>query len=131
MSKNHYGTGEVSRKLGVPSRTARDWAKKGKIPGQFPFWDEGHRRFRSEVIDRLAVDQWPPVKLSLKSGALEMQLPSLASDPLRVDPCPGELPEISAPDLQLPGLFTLPGWHLPRIPSPFEVSQELGRALWG
>jgi hypothetical protein len=131
MGKNYYGTGEVSRKLGIPPRTARDWSRKGKIPGQLTVLEPAHRRFRSEVIDRLATGNWPPIQLTLKGKTLEIEIRALAKEPVRVDPCPGELPEINFPELVVPGLATLPAWHLPRIPSPFELLQGLGQALWG
>jgi hypothetical protein len=131
MGKNYYGTGEVSRKLGIPPRTARDWARKGKIPGQLPFWEPAHRRFRSEVIDRLATGNWPPIQLALKGKTLEIEICALANEPVRVDPYPGELPEINFPQLGVPGLAPLPAWHLPRIPSPFEFLVGLGQVLWG
>lgn len=131
MSKNYYGTGEVSRKLGIPPRTARDWARKGKIPGQLPFWEPAHRRYRSEVIDRLATGNWPPIQLALKGKTLEIGIRALANEPVRVNPCPGEFPEINFPELSVPGLAPLPAWHLPRIPSPFELLAGLGQVLWG
>jgi hypothetical protein len=131
MGKNYYGTGEVSRKLGIPPRTARDWSRKGKIPGQLTVLEPAHRRFRSEVIDRLATGNWPPIQFALKGKVLEIEIRALASGPVRVDPCPGEFPEINFPELVVPGLAPLPAWHLPRIPSPFELLQGLGQALWG
>lgn len=131
MGKNYYGTGEVSRKLGRPSRTVRDWARKGKIPGQLHLLEPAHRRFRREVIDRLATGSWPPIQLALKGKTLEIEIPALANEPIRVNPCPGELPEVNFPEFGVPGLAPLPAWHLPRVPSPFELLAGLGQALWG
>jgi len=81
MGKNYYGTGEVSRKLGIPPRTVRDWTRKGKIPGQLSVLEPAHRRFRSEVIDRLATGDWPPVQLALKDKTLEIRIPALGMNP--------------------------------------------------
>jgi hypothetical protein len=131
MGKSYYGTGEVSRKLGIPPRTVRDRARKGKIPGQLPSLESSaHRRYRSEVIDRLATGKWPPIQLALKEKTLEIGIPALANEPMRVDPCPGEFPEINFPELSVPGLVSLPAWHLPRIPSPFELLARLDQILW-
>jgi len=131
MGKEYYRSGEVSQKLGIPRRTVTYRARKGRIPGQRPYEPGAHRLFQRSIIDKYAEGKWPPVKLSVKDGVLEAQLRGLASEPLRVIPCPGELPEVNAPELHLPGGPTLPSWHLPRIPSLFEVAERLQQHLWG
>lgn len=129
-SRELYTSGEVARKLNIPRRTITYRAAKGRIPGQFPYEQSAHRRYRRGVIDQLAEGRWPPVKASVKDGILQIELRGLASEPVRVAPCPGELPEINAPELRLPGGPVLPAWHLPRIASPFEVIQRLQEHLW-
>jgi len=130
-SREFYTSGEVARKLNVPRRTITYRAAKGRIPGQFPYEQSAHRRYRRGVIDQLAEGRWPPIKASVNDGVLEIELRGLASEPFRVFPCPGELPEINAPELRLPGGGpVLPRWHLPRIASPIEVIQRLQEHLW-
>ena len=131
MEKEYYGSGEASRKLGISSRTLSDRARKGQIPGQKPYEQGAHRLYRRSVIDKLAEGNWPPIKASVKNGVLEIELRGLAHEPFRLAPCPGELPEINAPELHLPGGPTLPAWHLPPVASPFEVAERLRRHLWG
>lgn len=130
--KEYYGSGQVARKLRVPRRTVTDRARKGRIPGVAGLChgERAHYRYRRSVIDRIAEGSWPPVKGSLKEGILQIELSGLASQPLRITPCPGELPEVSAPELHLPGGVTLPGWYLPRIASPAELLMGLQRHLW-
>lgn len=130
MEKEYYGSGVVSQKLGIPRRTITYRARKGQIPGQKPHEQGAHRLYRRSVIDKLAEGNWPPVKVSVKDRVLEIELRGLASEPFRLTPCPGELPEINAPELHLPGGTTLPAWHLDRVPSPFEVVQRLQQYLW-
>jgi len=131
MEKQYYGSGEVSRKLDIPLRTLTQRARKGQIPGQEPYEQGAHHLYRRSVIDKLAEGNWPPIKASVKDGALEIELRGLACEPFRIAPCPGEFPEIKAPELHLPGGPTLPSWHFPRFPSPFEVVQRLQQHLWG
>ncbi len=128
--KEYYGSGEVAEKLGIPRRTLSDRAAKGRIPGQKPYEQGAHHQFRRSVIDKLAEGNWPPVKLSIKDGALEVEFRGLARETFRVAPCPGELPEINAPELHLPGGPTLPAWHLDQVASPFEVMERLRQHLW-
>jgi len=130
MGKEYYGSGEVSQKLDIPRRTITYRARKGRIPGQIPYEQGAHRLYRRSVINKLAEGNWPPVKASVKDGALEIEFRGLAREPLRIIPCPGEFPEIKAPELHLPKGPTLPAWHLPRVPSPFEVIQGLEQHLW-
>lgn len=131
MEKEYYGSGEASRKLGIPRRTLSDQARKGQIPGQKPYEQGAHRLYRSSVIDKLAEDNWPPIKASVRNGVLEIELRGLACEPFRIAPCPGELPEISAPEVHLPGGPTLSAWGFPRITNPFEVAERLRQHLWG
>lgn len=132
MGRESYTSGEVARKLKIPRRTITYRAAKGRVPGQFPYERSAHRRYQRGVIDQLTEGRWPPVEASVKDGVLQIELKGLASEPVRVVPCPGEFPEINAPELHLPeGGPVLPGWHLPRIPSPFEVMQKLQKHLWG
>ena len=130
MRKEYYGTGEVSQKLDIPRRTITYRASKGRIPGQIPYEQGAHRLYLRSVINKLAEGIWPPVKPSINDGVLEVEFRGLAREPLRVIPCPGELPEINAPELHLPAGPTLPAWHLPRVVSPFEVVERLRQHLW-
>lgn len=130
MEKEYYGSGDVSQKLGISRRTLSDRAHKGRIPGQKPYEQGAHRLYRRSVIDKLAEGNWPPIKASVKDGILEIEFRGLARQPLRIIPCPGEFPEINAPELHLPAGPTLPAWHLPRVASPFEVMERLGQHLW-
>ncbi len=123
--KEYYGSGEVAEKLGIPRRTITDRARKGQIPGQEPYEQGAHHLYRRSIIDKLADGNWPPVELSLKNRVLEVKFKDLASEPFRIIPCPGELPEVTAPELHLPGGPTLPAWHLDRVASPFEVAERL------
>lgn len=131
MEKEYYGSGEASEKLGIPRRTLSDRAHKGLIPGQEPYEERAHRLYRRSVIDKVAEGNWPPIKVSVKNGTLEIELKGLARKPFTIDPCPGELPEINAPEVHLPAGPTLPACHLPRVASPFEVMERLGQHLWG
>lgn len=128
MEKESYSSGEVAEKLGIPRRTITDQAAKGRIP-QIPHMV--HRRYPRKVIDEMAEGRWPPVRFSFKDRVLEIELRGLAREPFRIDPCPGELPEINAPELHLPGGPTLPAWYFPRIPNPFEVAERIRQHLWG
>jgi hypothetical protein len=131
LMREFYGTGDVARKLGIPARTVRDWAQKGKIPGENKVPGPAHRLFHRGPIDLMAQGEWPPVRAWMEGLALKVRPGPLTLEPFSVDPCPGELPEIKAPELHLPGGPTLPAWRLPRIGSPIEVSQALVKALWG
>ncbi len=130
MEKEYYTSGQVARKLGVSRRTVSHRASKGLISGQIPHEKGVHRRYRRSVIDQMVEGGGPPVRAALMGAALEIELRGLAKEPLRVSPCPGEFPEIDAPELSLPGGVTLPAWHLDRIPSPLEVIQSVQQHLW-
>lgn len=137
MERKPYSSGEVGEKLGLSRRTVTYRAAKGRIPGQIPLIpgqkpDEGppHRRYSPEVIDQMAEGYWPPIEFSLRDRAFEIKFKGLASGPFRLVPCPGELPEVTAPELHLPGGPTLSAWHLPPIASPFEVAEKLRQHLF-